>query len=295
MPLNDDRLNPDYDITSSQKIDLLPIRGEKRLLLVAGEAGGIPEVKGQRFEALTFAKRTLTDYVTVRIPGRLTARNNDKPTDFVFRFLINPKSVSIAHQTFDTHSMTRGGWQFGVWGEDTIDLNITGITAGQYFNFGLSDRWSEYSISYRNLMELANLFENNGYYFEGEPTIPSVFDGDYTRRRIKMHQDVELRIGNFIWKGMFTNMNIEETADTPYLDKFTIGFLAWKESYSSSSPWISPKDINKYRGHAQEVLKNDLVINKSIPPVNIPTANIKGVDPKLPPQPTGQPTKKGAI
>ena len=267
---NESSLNSDFatSVSSKQMVDLLPIRGEKRLIPIfpsIGEVTNLPSSnspsltpsKNFWYEALTYAKSTLTDYVTIRLPGRLNGRNkysiNDS-NDFIYRFLINPKSISIAHQTTDTHSLTRGGWQFGVWGEDTIDLSITGVTAGQYFNPGITDRWSEYSISYRNLMELMNIFENNGYYFEGEPTIPTPYDSDYTRKRIKTHQDVELRTGNFIWKGMFTNMILDMAADNPFLIKFSLGFLAWKESYSGSSPWISPQDSNQYRGHSQEVL-----------------------------------------
>ena len=259
--MSDDLLYPKYDITSEQIVGQLPIRGEKRLIVIQGNQVTQDSTlvsSSNMYEALSFAKKTLTDYVTIRLPGRFKTSNPlgyDVATngDFIYRFLVNPKTISIAHQTADSHSMTRGGWQFGVWGEDTIDLNIVGVTAGQYFDPGLTDRWSEYSISYRNLMELLNIFENNGYYFEGEPAIPSVYDGDFSRKRIKMHQDVELRVGNFIWKGMFTNMTIEMLADTPFLVKFSLGFLAWRETYVESSPWISPKG-NKYRGHSQEVV-----------------------------------------
>ena len=230
-------LNPVYDITSKQKVGILPTRGEKRLMSTnIGEidfqaipeaiSAGLTNPSVFEYEALSYARKTLTDYVTIRLPNRF--EGTDNPT-FVYRFLINPKSVSVSHQTSDAHSMTRSGWQFGVWGEDTIDINITGVTCGQYVQTGLTDRWDEYSISYRNLMELVNLFENNGYYFEGESSTPSVFDANYTRKRIKMHQDVEMRVGNFIWKGMFTNMTVEDTADTPFLIKFSLGFLAWKE------------------------------------------------------------------
>jgi len=281
-------LNDQYDITNSQHVGLLPIRGEKRLVPIypqpntpsSDQVGtsnnnsiNAPS-KAFQYEAISYAKKTLTDYVTIRLPNRFKSYQTSgfNPTstgpgeaqmeisasvdsDFIYRFLINPKSISISHQTSDTHALARGGWQFGVWGEDTIDISIIGVTAGQYFDPGLTDRWSEYSISYRNLMELMNVFENNGYYFEGEPPVPTVYDANYTRKRIKLHQDIELRTGNFIWKGMFTNMTVEMMADNPFLVKYNMGFLAWKESYASSSPWISPKDSNIYRGHAKEIIK----------------------------------------
>ena len=120
---------------------------------------------------------------------------------------------------------------------------------------GLTDRWDQFSLSYRNMMELVNLFENNGYFFEGEETNLQWKAPDYTRKRIKSHSDVELRVGNFIWNGMFNNMTITDTADTPYLIKFTLSFLAWKERFLPSSPWIGALENNVYRGHATEVLE----------------------------------------
>lgn len=244
---------------------MLPIRGEKRLIPVeldqtgidpellagAGLGGGVTSVG--EISAISSVQKTLTDYVTIRL------LNKDKE-NYVYRFLINPKTISVAHQTLDSHSLTRAGWQFGIWGEDTIDLHLTGTTVGQYHLNGLTDIFEEYTISYRNIMELMNLFENNGYTFEGDAlNAGDVFAADFTRRRIKYHQDVELRVGNFIWRGMFTSMNFNSSADTPFYNKFDIGFLAWKESYRSESPWRSPIQNSVYRGHAKEVAEIDLI------------------------------------
>jgi hypothetical protein len=151
--------------------------------------------------------------------------------------------------------MTRAGWQFGIWGEDTVDINVQGISAGQYFVDGLTDRWDQFSLSYRNLMELVNLFENNGYFFEGEETNLQWKAPEYSRKRIKSHSDVEMRVGNFIWSGMFTSMTLTDSADTPYFVKFNFSFLAWKERFLPSSPWISAIENNVYRGHSREVLE----------------------------------------
>lgn len=234
----------DFDLTTDQRVGMLPIRGEKRIIPVELD---LSNSEDSSISALSYVKKTLTDYVTIRLLNR-------KSENYTYRFLVNPKTISVAHQTLDSHSMTRAGWQFGVWGEDTIDLHISGTTAGQYHFNGTTDRYEEYSISYRNIMELMNLFENNGYTFEGdELNASNVFAADFTRRRIKYHQDVELKVGNFIWRGMFTTMSLASTADTPFYNKFELGFLAWKEDYKKESPWRSPIINNVYRGHAKEV------------------------------------------
>lgn len=256
-------ISNEYDATSETKLGVLPTRGEKRLIPVEldwdlSNSGKLsseltPGEKRVAYEATTLARRTLTDYMTIKIPGR----KGTSGEPYVFRFLINPKSLSIAKQTHDSQTMTRSGWQMGVWGEDTTDLHFSGTTAGQYFSeVGLTDRYEEYSLSYRNLLELVNLFENNGYYFEGEEVNSTVFAADFTRKRIKMHEDIVVQVGNFIWNGMFTNFTMDFTADTPYFNRFEFGFIAWKERYSSSSPWISPIRNKVYRGHSHELLEN---------------------------------------
>lgn len=241
---------PTYDLTSDQMLGKLPIRGEKRLIPVVLPQKVTDRDTANTYDAESAARKTLTDYITIRIAN--CAELNGE--NFVYRFLINPKSVSVAHQTLDAHSMARGGWQLGVWGEDTIDLHITGSTAGQYYASGLSDELEEFTVSYRNSMELMNIFENNGYTFEGGLSNKGWGASDSARKRIKYHQDVELRVGNFIWKGMFTSMNFNTAADTPYLNTFDLGFLAWKEEYTVNSPWRSPNPYNVYRGHSQELL-----------------------------------------
>ena len=139
-----------YDLSWQQRTGTLPIRGEKRLIPVFDvfptKQSIVPETEDEGspvYEAITFAKRTLTDYMLVRIPNRQSNSNTDGV--FTFRFLINPKTVSISRQTLDSHSMARGGYQFGIWGEDTIDIHLNGQTAGQYFQSGLTDSWERYS------------------------------------------------------------------------------------------------------------------------------------------------------
>jgi hypothetical protein len=242
-----------FDLSGTQRLGLLPTRGEKRLVPIEIDMGAIPNNSSEEYEAITMAQQTLTDYVTLRIPFR---KNSSNPDDnyFYYRFLINPKTVSVARQTLDAHSMTRAGWQFGIWGEDTVDIHLSGTTAGRYFSSGLSEEFAEYSLSYRNVLELENVFENNGYFFEGEETNKTVFAADFTRKRIKCHADVQLMVGNFIWYGMCTGMTLNFSSDTPFFNTFDLGFLSWKERFRRESPWLSSIRNDVYRGHSKELI-----------------------------------------
>lgn len=265
--------NSNLDFTKDTQVGTLPTRGEKTLVPVQIDEGANAEYQARQeainsgiedatyvantrtspwaYEKTTGAATTLTDYVTVRIPLRSA---NGTAVPYTFRFLINPKTVQVTRQTVDSHAMARGGWQFGIWGEDTIDIHMSGTSAGRFFENGLTDKMSEYTISQRNLMELVNLFENNGYFFEGERANNNWNAPGYMRKRIRSHADVELQVGNFIWSGMFLSMTINNSADTPYFCTFELNFLAWKERFASQSPWRSAiTNPIPVRGHDQEI------------------------------------------
>lgn len=194
----------------------------------------------------------LTDYIYVR----LKHRGLGKGEDAVYKFLVNPETIQVSRQVVDAEAMTRAGMQTGIWG-DTLDITISGVTAGQYFAGVLIDGYSDYSASNRNLQELVAVYENNGSWFEGETgAAPAAMAPDATRKQIQMHADVQLVFGNFIWFGCFTNLSVDDTADTPYYNKFNLSFMAWKERFKSSSPWrnsIAPDASEEYRGHAYEL------------------------------------------
>lgn len=267
-PLHNPIWSSRVDITKDQRVGLLPTRGEKRLILVEDQrpvnvgnmfpqaqpgSNSEDEWDGPFYEAITLAKKTLTDYVLIRLPNRNSSNSTD--AYFTYRFLINPKSVSISRQTMDSVTPARGGYQFGVWGEDTLDIHMSGTTAGQYFSAGLTDRWEMYTQSFRNVMELVNVFENNGYFFEGEEVNANYTAPDWTRKRIKCHGDVQLIVGNFQWSGMFTELTVTNTADTPYFSTFELGFLAWKERFINASPWLNMIENNVVRGHDPTLLE----------------------------------------
>jgi len=259
----------------------LPIRGEKRILPVTINPTSMNDTFNQAYSATGknspqdagyaatgrtnlveysdfYVHATLkpfVDYVTVRLlnRGQSAAGTPDPTTNATYRFLINPNTVQISRQTLDAQAFARAGWQFGVWGEDFVQITLNGKTAGQYWAFGLTDRYLPYSQSYRNLEQLQVVFENNGYWFEGEQTAEGPLAADFARRRIKMHQDVELTVGNFIWSGMFESLEISQNAESPFLMDFNLSFVSWKERYRPSSP-ITPQIKNDLqRGNAYSV------------------------------------------
>jgi hypothetical protein len=198
-----------------QAFPYLPIRSEKKIIPVPA-----PIPSGDMADlSVTAALQPFTQYVLLRIPGRGQTSNGtpDPSAAAYFQFLINPDQVSITKNTLDEQSFARGGWQIGVQGEDFTDISMEGKTPGKYFANGLTDRDSVFSMSYRNLTALELFFENNGYWFEGEQLFEGPLASGATYRQIKMHQDVQLLCGEFIWDGMFDNLQISEDADSPFL------------------------------------------------------------------------------
>ena len=247
----------------------LPIRGEKRIIpsfvdvsdtndqVTAGirsngsnaDPNSNIGVETNDF-LITAAMKPFVDYIVVLIPHRGTTNGVADPSQSAaFRFIINPATVQVNRTMVDAQSMTRAGWQFGVWGEDTVSISLSGQTAGQYFSLGTTDAFQSFTKSYRNLAQLVMVFENNGYWFEGEQAGNGPLNAaDFTRRRIKMHQDVVLVVGNFIWYGMFDQMTVSQDAEKPFLANFTINFTAWKERFRNSSPYIDNVHNDVARG-----------------------------------------------
>jgi hypothetical protein len=257
----------------------LPIRGEKRILPITVNPDSLsntfeqewsksglksPQDKGYaptgRTQLVQYddfyvaaAMKPYVDYVTVRIlnRGQDANGNPDPTTSASYRFLINPSQVQVSRSTLDAQAFARSGWQFGVWGEDSVSITLDGKTAGQYWAFGITDKYQPFSESYRNLEQLQVVFENNGYWFEGEQAAgEGPLATDFARRRIKMHQDVELTVGNFIWYGMFEQLEISQNADEPFLMSFNLQFIAWKERFRSSSPYGNQILNSTQRGNA---------------------------------------------
>jgi hypothetical protein len=290
--------------TSAGSVKTLPIRGEKRILPIPINPDAMSDQFGQQYTASgmespeTLGYDTTTgrtklvqyddfyvhatlkpyvDYVTVRLLNRGQSATGapDPSTNATYRFLINPSQVQISRSTLDAQAFARAGWQFGVWGEDAISITLNGKTAGQYWAFGLTDRYQQYSQSYRNLEQLQVVFENNGYWFEGEQTAEGPLAADFARRRIKMHQDVELTVGNFIWYGMFEQLEISQNAEAPFLVDFNLTFVAWKERFRPTSPYqnqilSSIQRGNSYSAYASsidpQVISLGLPVTSRIPP-----------------------------
>jgi hypothetical protein len=264
---NDDLsdIRPDSGISANVSPTQLPIRGEKRIIPAPvspsdlntafeeawiGSGSPPPSVTGyanpsdrqqlveQSDFNVTAAMSPYVDYITIRLYNRgLGGNGNPDGNAAVYRFLINPSQVSIQRTTLDGQAFARSGWQIGVWGEDSIQINLNGKTAGQYFSFGLTDAYQPYTESYRNLEQLQVVFENNGYWFEGEQAAEGPLAADFSRRIIKMHADVELNVGNFKWYGMFDSLTLSQSADEPFLMTFQISFIAWKERFRKESPY----------------------------------------------------------
>ena len=266
-------VRPGTGIEANVSPQQLPIRGEKRIINAPVSptdiSGAFEDVLGDNaptgfFDTgrsqlvddrdfnVTAALAPYTDYVFIRLYNRgLGGNGKSDGMPAVYRFLINPSQVVVNRTTLDSQAFARSGWQIGVWGEDSLSISLTGKTAGQYFAFGTTDRYEAFTESYRNLEQLQVVFENNGYWFEGEESQEGPLGGgpDFARRIIKMHSDVELVVGNFIWYGMFESLTLSQDASTPFLVNFQLQFIAWKERFRKQSPYKDTIHNNVKRGH----------------------------------------------
>lgn len=260
-------VRPDSGTQGNVSPQQLPIRGEKRIIPspvapsdasiqfeAAYRASGqeppfTPLVTDNDFN-VSAALSPYVDYVLVRLYNRgLGGNGQPDGSPAVYRFLINPSQVVVNRTTLDGQAFSRAGWQIGVWGEDSLSISLTGKTAGQYFAFGTTDRYQPFTESYRNLEQLQVVFENNGYWFEGEQAAEGPLSADFNRRIIKMHSDVELIVGNFMWYGMFESLTVSQDAQTPFLMNFQISFIAWKERFRQGSPYKDTIHNDVKRGH----------------------------------------------
>jgi len=310
-------VRPDAGTSANVSPSQLPIRGEKRIIPSpvspwdvnatfenAYTASGQrpPDVKGYANTGRTqlvdnedfnvhAALSPFVDYVAVRLPNRgLGGNGQPDGNPAVYRFLINPSQVQVNRTTLDGQAMTRAGWQIGVWGEDSLQISLTGKTAGQYFAFGLTDKYQPFTESYRNLEQLQAVFENNGYWFEGEQVAETVLGGDFKRRIIKMHSDVELIVGNFMWYGMFESLTLSQNASDPFLMNFQIAFIAWKERFRKGSPYPDTLHNDVKRGHDYGAWKPTAlpVTSRTILPPDTPTPTLA---PSVPSVPSAAPKK----
>ena len=289
---------------------VLPIRGEKRIIPAAvnpqdataafeqdWQKSGKPSPMDKGYAPtgrtalvstqdyyLKAAMGPYVDYVYIRILhrgiGTDKSANGTSLPPAVYRFLINPSQMSVNRTTLDAQSLTRNGWQIGVWGEDSVHITLNGKTAGQYWSFGITDRYQPFTESYRNLLMLQMVFENNGYFFEGESQGSGPLAADWTRRRIKLHQDVELTVGNFVWYGMFETLTITQNAEEPWLASFSLGFTAWKEQFRTGSPYTDLIHNDVERGHSY----GQWLTTSSASANGVPSNTI--VAPTLPSQPS---------
>lgn len=208
--------------------------------------------QGYQTPSLITATNLLTDYIVVQLQSR---GDGDDPGPLTYKFLINPNSVNVSRQTQDTEAFGRAGYLTGISNE-LIDVTLSGQTAGTYFAKNLVDGYREYSASYRSLQELQSVFENNGCWFEGETVNNDPRPCKGLRQQIRLQGDVILRFGNFIWRGAFTDLTVEQDAYHPYYSKFNLGFMVFKERFREDSSWRNSletlRGVDGYRGHALE-------------------------------------------
>ena len=259
-------VRPDAGASPNVSPTQLPIRGEKRIipspispidanaafeqaytksgLVPPNQRGYADTGRTSLVQATDFftsgAGKPFVDYIVVRLYNRGLGGNGlPNGTPAVYRFLINPSQVVVNRTTLDAQAMTRAGWQIGVWGEDSLQVSLTGKTPGAVLLLRADGQrtsrsrsptatLSSYRSSSRTTATGSRASRRRG---------PLAGAANFTRRIIKMHSDVELIVGNFMWYGMFDSLTLTQSAEEPFLVSFNLTFVAWKERFRKGSPY----------------------------------------------------------
>jgi len=156
----------------------------------------------------------------------------------IFSFLINPSNMKRDFKKLVNTYFTRGGWVIEHVSDELPSLTMSGTTAA-FKNDSLKDKTTErndlleydrrFTIGYRNLQHLIDLYRNNGATFFKDlfqgPT--ESYDGTVFnyRQRISTGFPVRITYGSEeVYEGFFTGMSTSETAENPYRLDFSLDF-----------------------------------------------------------------------
>lgn len=200
-----------------------------------------------------FLSRDLTESQARSLPPFL---RDAKPEERYFSFMINPTTLRIALKKIINQYRVRSGWIFEHVSDDLPTLSLSGTTAsfryhnivnsnrGGYTDTLITDAFSLVgdevvldgqgrinSLGYRNLINLIDLYRNNGRIFYEE----DAFQGDLAQNRTDQIFSFAQRIQSAypvrivydpeeMYDGYFTSMSVTESEETPYRMDFELNF-----------------------------------------------------------------------
>lgn len=141
---------------------------------------------------------------------------------------INPKDFTVGQTHVFNNTYTRRGWINVAWGNQQATIAASGISSGFYFysdkKYGLTNYRRTSTAGYINVIDIAGIFKNNGWYFMDGVTNPSLFR-DGTSRVINVMDSVKIEYDGSIYIGSFSSFTLNDVASNPYRLEYNFDFV----------------------------------------------------------------------
>jgi hypothetical protein len=150
-------------------------------------------------------------------------------TDIVsLTLFINPRDMTIGQQQVVGNTYTRRGWVNSAWGNQQPTISASGVSSAFYFysngKGGLTNKYRRGSPSFVNIIDIAGLFKNNGWYFLDGASNPSLFK-DGSSRVINVMDSIKIEYDGSTYIGSFSTFTLNDLATSPYKMEYSFEFI----------------------------------------------------------------------
>ena len=136
---------------------------------------------------------------------------------------INPKTWTRSTTKKNTNTFTRGGYKSERWGEELEQIDASGEIGAFYTQqTGLTRINRSQTPSYRNFLQLIQMFKNNGCYYSN--TYDGANLGATKSARIVNVGYIEVLYGHEYFRGTFDSLSVKESADSPFSLSYSFTF-----------------------------------------------------------------------
>jgi hypothetical protein len=178
-------------------------------------------LRAKSLNGLLGSKKPLLPMVfQIQLPPSAT-NNNPVPDLTLF---VNPSSWARSVNKVQQNIWTRNGIKTERWGDDLEQISASGSLGGFYtIQTGLTrlQRWQ--TPTYRNLMELVQIYKNNGCTYGKTYTERKDFVAP-SRNRILDVGQVAISYGYDVFIGNFESFEITEDENSPFTIKYSFVF-----------------------------------------------------------------------
>jgi hypothetical protein len=133
---------------------------------------------------------------------------------------VNPSSLDLGYSKVITRIQTLGGFVEQHFGDQLTTVSASMVTGGFIsVERGLTTFDRRNTIAYRKFQQLLSVFKSNG----------SVYDD---RGVVQFNGRIRIVFGGGTYDGYFTNFEVSESAEKPFMFDLSFSFKATKEARS---------------------------------------------------------------